>query len=41
MRALAHIEKKSPGAISLAAGAQGNRIFSDVIFSEFIDLAQA
>jgi hypothetical protein len=40
MRALTHIEKKDPGAMSVAAGVE-NRIFANVVLSEFIGPIQA
>jgi hypothetical protein len=42
MRAFADIAERSPGATSIAHGAEGiiDRILNDGIFIEFIDLTQ-
>jgi hypothetical protein len=43
MSSFTHATQEDPGAISLAAGAKDiiDRTVTDVIFSEFISLAQA
>jgi hypothetical protein len=41
MRAIKHTSKEDPGAMSVAAGVECNRIFDNVVLTEFVGPIQA
>jgi hypothetical protein len=41
MRAINHTSKEGPGAMSVAAGVECNRIFDNVVLTEFVGPIQA